>query len=114
MELVVPRPDRRRGRSTTRPRARRPRLHAPSAAPASARCDFFVRDDGEVLVNEINTIPGFTETSVFAQALRGDRRRLPGPLSTAWSQLAVERHELERALPVLGATELRLVELSTL
>ena len=25
-----------------------------------ARCDFFVTDDGEVLVNEINTIPGFT------------------------------------------------------
>ena len=32
-----------------------------------ARVDLFVRDDGEVLVNELNTIPGFTATSVYAQ-----------------------------------------------
>jgi D-alanine-D-alanine ligase len=32
-----------------------------------ARVDFFVRDDGEVLVNELNTIPGFTSTSVYAK-----------------------------------------------
>ncbi|HEU0019836.1 MAG TPA: D-alanine--D-alanine ligase family protein [Thermoleophilaceae bacterium] len=33
-----------------------------------ARCDFFVEDpegDARVLVNELNTIPGFTATSVF-------------------------------------------------
>jgi D-alanine-D-alanine ligase len=32
-----------------------------------ARVDFFVRPDGEVLVNELNTIPGFTSTSVYAK-----------------------------------------------
>ena len=32
-----------------------------------ARVDFFVREDGEVLVNELNTIPGFTSTSVYAK-----------------------------------------------
>ena len=32
-----------------------------------ARVDFFVREDGEVLVNELNTIPGFTATSVYAR-----------------------------------------------
>ena len=32
-----------------------------------ARCDFFVTEDSEVLVNELNTIPGFTETSVFGK-----------------------------------------------
>jgi D-alanine-D-alanine ligase len=32
-----------------------------------ARVDFFVRADGEVLVNELNTIPGFTSTSVYAK-----------------------------------------------
>jgi D-alanine-D-alanine ligase len=32
-----------------------------------ARVDFFVRRDGEVLVNELNTIPGFTSTSVYAK-----------------------------------------------
>ncbi len=29
------------------------------------RVDFFLTDEGEVFVNEINTIPGFTEFSVF-------------------------------------------------
>jgi D-alanine-D-alanine ligase len=32
-----------------------------------ARVDMFVREDGEVLVNELNTIPGFTSTSVYAK-----------------------------------------------
>jgi D-alanine-D-alanine ligase len=32
-----------------------------------ARVDFFAREDGEVLVNELNTIPGFTATSVYAK-----------------------------------------------
>ena len=32
-----------------------------------ARVDFFVRPGGEVVVNELNTIPGFTETSVYAR-----------------------------------------------
>jgi D-alanine-D-alanine ligase len=33
-----------------------------------ARVDFFVRDgDNEVIVNELNTIPGFTSTSVYAK-----------------------------------------------
>jgi D-alanine-D-alanine ligase len=30
-----------------------------------ARVDFFVEDSGRVLVNELNTLPGFTQTSVF-------------------------------------------------
>jgi D-alanine-D-alanine ligase len=32
-----------------------------------ARVDFFVRENGEVVVNELNTIPGFTATSVYAK-----------------------------------------------
>jgi D-alanine-D-alanine ligase len=32
-----------------------------------ARVDFFVHEDGKVLVNELNTIPGFTSTSVYAK-----------------------------------------------
>jgi D-alanine-D-alanine ligase len=32
-----------------------------------ARVDFFVREGGEVVVNELNTIPGFTSTSVYAK-----------------------------------------------
>ena len=30
-----------------------------------ARVDFFVRRDGEVIVNEVNTMPGFTPSSMF-------------------------------------------------
>jgi len=30
-----------------------------------ARVDFFLRPDGKVLVNEINTIPGFTKISMY-------------------------------------------------
>ena len=34
-----------------------------------ARVDFFLRPDGSALVNEINTIPGFTDISMFPKAL---------------------------------------------
>ena len=32
-----------------------------------ARVDFFVLDGGEVILNELNTMPGFTDTSVYAK-----------------------------------------------
>jgi D-alanine-D-alanine ligase len=32
-----------------------------------ARVDFFLADDGELLVNEVNTMPGFTPVSMFPQ-----------------------------------------------
>jgi D-alanine-D-alanine ligase len=38
-----------------------------SGCAGLARVDFFVTDDGRVLLNELNTMPGFTETSVFAK-----------------------------------------------
>ncbi|MEX0791480.1 MAG: D-alanine--D-alanine ligase family protein [Actinomycetota bacterium] len=34
-------------------------------AEGLARVDFFVAEDGRVLINEINTMPGFTEISMF-------------------------------------------------
>jgi D-alanine-D-alanine ligase len=61
-----------------------------------ARCDFFVRDDGEVLVNEINTIPGFTATSVFAKLF--EATGVPYPeVCDRLVRLAVERHRAERS-----------------
>ena len=36
---------------------------------AMARIDFFVRPDMSAIVNEINTIPGFTDISMYAKAL---------------------------------------------
>jgi D-alanine-D-alanine ligase len=61
-----------------------------------ARCDFFVRDDGEVLVNELNTIPGFTSTSVFAKLFEADGVPYP-ELCDRLVRLALERYESERA-----------------
>jgi D-alanine-D-alanine ligase len=57
-----------------------------------ARVDFFVRPDGQVLVNELNTIPGFTATSVYAALF--EKSGVPYPeLVDRLVQLALERHE---------------------
>ena len=60
-----------------------------------ARCDFFVRDSGEVLVNEINTIPGFTSTSVFSRLWEASRVSYP-EVCDRLVQLAIERRRAER------------------
>src|SRR5438874_7924945 len=57
-----------------------------------ARVDFFVRDDGEVLVNELNTIPGFTATSVYAKLFEASGVPYPQLLDRL-IELALERHE---------------------
>jgi D-alanine-D-alanine ligase len=57
-----------------------------------ARADMFVRDDGEVLVNELNTIPGFTATSVYA-ALFAASGVPYHELLDRLIELALERHE---------------------
>jgi D-alanine-D-alanine ligase len=57
-----------------------------------ARVDFFVRHDGEVLVNELNTIPGFTATSVYAKLF--EKSGVPySELVDRLVELALERHE---------------------
>jgi D-alanine-D-alanine ligase len=65
MELVVPAPI----TPAQRERVRKLALAAflLSGCRGLARVDFFVTDEGRVLVNELNTIPGFTSTSVFAK-----------------------------------------------
>ena len=50
-----------------------------------ARVDMFVRSDGEVLVNELNTIPGFTAHERLREALRGERHRRTPSCSSGWS-----------------------------
>jgi D-alanine-D-alanine ligase len=61
-----------------------------------ARCDFFVEPDGAVLVNEINTMPGFTETSVYAKLWQAGGVDYP-TLCDRLVTLAVERHQRTRA-----------------
>jgi D-alanine-D-alanine ligase len=59
-----------------------------------ARVDFFVTEDG-ALVNELNTIPGFTATSVYAKLW--DASGVPYPeLLDRLLALALERHADER------------------
>jgi D-alanine-D-alanine ligase len=56
-----------------------------------ARIDFFVRPDGQVVVNEINTIPGFTSTSVYAKLF--EAAGVPyAALLDRLIELALERH----------------------
>jgi D-alanine-D-alanine ligase len=62
-----------------------------------ARADCFVRDDGEVLVNELNTIPGFTATSVYAKLFEASGIPYPELLDRL-VELALERHERRRSL----------------
>jgi D-alanine-D-alanine ligase len=61
-----------------------------------ARCDFFVEPDGSVLVNEINTMPGFTDTSVYAKLFEATGIAYP-ELCDRLVHLAVERHRETRA-----------------
>ena len=60
-----------------------------------ARVDCFVREDGEVLVNELNTIPGFTSTSVYAKLFEASG--IPyAELLDRLVALALERHARDR------------------
>jgi D-alanine-D-alanine ligase len=62
-----------------------------------ARVDFFVNDGGRVVVNELNTIPGFTATSVYAKLFAASGVGYPDLLDRL-VQLALERHERRRGL----------------
>jgi D-alanine-D-alanine ligase len=73
------------------------RAFAVTDCEGMARADLFVRDDGEVLVNELNTIPGFTSTSVYARLFEASG--IPyAELLDRLAELAVERFERRRDL----------------
>jgi D-alanine-D-alanine ligase len=57
-----------------------------------ARVDCFVRPDGQVVVNELNTIPGFTATSVYAKLFEASGVSYPELLDRL-VELALERRE---------------------
>ena len=93
MELVVP------ARISDAAAARLRELAALAFATCGcsglARCDFFVDEDA-VLLNEINTIPGFTETSVYGKLLEATGIAYP-ELCDRLVQLAIERHRKLRS-----------------
>jgi D-alanine-D-alanine ligase len=63
-----------------------------SECEGMARVDFFVRESGDVVVNELNTIPGFTATSVYAALFEKSGISYPELLDRL-VELALERHE---------------------
>ena len=62
-----------------------------------ARVDMFVKESGEVLVNEINTIPGLTRISMFPKLWEASGISYTQLVDRLIS-LAMERHQAERGL----------------
>jgi D-alanine-D-alanine ligase len=60
-----------------------------------ARADFFV-DGDDVLLNELNTMPGFTQTSVYGELSARDGVSYP-ELCDRLVRIAIERFERDRA-----------------
>jgi len=93
MELVVP--ARIGARARERVRALALQVFARSGCRGLARVDFFV-DGDRVLVNELNTMPGFTATSVYAKLLAASGVPYPEVVDRL-CQTARARHISERA-----------------
>jgi D-alanine-D-alanine ligase len=60
-----------------------------------ARVDFFLSPDGRLVLNEVNTIPGFTSISMYPKLWEASG--VPyADLVDRLIDLAMERHEVER------------------
>jgi D-alanine-D-alanine ligase len=94
MDLAVPAPI--AEVETTRIRSLAAEVFTLAGCSGLARCDFFLEPDGRVLVNEINTMPGFTETSVYAKLFEAGGLAYPD-LCDRLVRLAVERYEKARS-----------------
>ena len=94
MQLVVPAPI--PEEAIARVRELAARVFRAIDGKGLARCDFFYREPGEVLVNEVNTIPGFTSTSVFGKLFEASGVSYP-ELCDRLAHLALERHAAERS-----------------
>jgi D-alanine-D-alanine ligase len=93
MELILPARISVTARKRVRQLAVDTFLHA--GCDGLARVDFFV-DGDEVLVNELNTMPGFTPTSVYAKLWQASGVDYPD-LVERLCRLGLERHEARRA-----------------
>ena len=90
MDLIVP--ARITGEQTARVQELAVQAFVATECEGMARVDCFVRDDGEVLVNELNTIPGFTATSVYAKLFEASGIPYPELLDRL-IELALERRD---------------------
>jgi D-alanine-D-alanine ligase len=94
MELVVPAPISDAQRERVRRIAAEAFKHTGCAG--LARVDFFVTAEGRVLLNELNTMPGFTGTSVFARLFEASGVSYTELLDRLVG-LALERFERDRS-----------------
>jgi D-alanine-D-alanine ligase len=62
-----------------------------------SRVDFFLKENGEIIVNEINTMPGFTKVSMYPKMWEASGVSYT-QLITRLIELAIKRHEKERKL----------------
>ncbi len=95
MELIVP--ARIAETHATRVQELAHRAFVATECEGMARADCFVRDDGEVLVNELNTIPGFTATSVYSRLFEASGVPYAEQLDRLL-QVAIDRWERRRKL----------------
>jgi D-alanine-D-alanine ligase len=67
-----------------------------------ARVDFFLREDGSLIINEVNTLPGFTNISMYPKVMEA--------LGISYSELVdrLIRHALARAGVATEKTEARM------
>jgi D-alanine-D-alanine ligase len=95
MELIVP------ARITDQQAARvqelAHRAFVATECEGMVRADCFVREDGEVLVNELNTIPGFTATSVYTRLFEASGVPYAQQLDRL-VQVAIDRWERRKKL----------------
>jgi D-alanine-D-alanine ligase len=90
MELVVP--ARISAAASERVRTLAVESFVATECEGMARIDFFVTPDDGAVVNEINTIPGFTSTSVYAKLFEASGMPYADLLDRL-IELALERHE---------------------
>ena len=65
-----------------------------------ARCDFFLTKEGDLFLNEINTLPGFTKISMYPKLW--EAAGLPyTQLINKLLELAIERHEHDGQLKTI-------------
>ncbi|MGN7380745.1 D-alanine--D-alanine ligase [Paenibacillus sp. SAFN-117] len=61
------------------------------------RVDFFVTDDNDIYINEVNTLPGFTKISMFPTLWEKTNGTTYAQLIDKLIELALERHERKQA-----------------
>jgi D-alanine-D-alanine ligase len=93
MELIVP--PRLEPHVVERVRDLAVQVYASVGCSGYARADFFVEDGERVLINELNTIPGFTQTSGFPKMFAASGVPFTELLNKLL-ELGIERHREER------------------